>query len=296
MKIISKKSLLCLLGFVLFMAPLLAFSRFYLANQKSDFSQDAEDTTVLNSEDNLSEIKGATTINFPEFKQAIDFSKKRDFMAPIPTVFGYSVKGKKIEGYIFGEGSDVILMFGAIHGNEKGTYALMQTLVGELSLNPSLVGLDKQLIIIPLVNPDGYLERADKLNANGVNLNLNFQTTDWKDFGGEGTYAGPHPFSEPESRLIRDVVLNYKVKKMIAYHSKASVVNPEIHGPSEVLARWYANLSGYRYFDDPSWYYFGTATRWFTETIGGPAITVELNNHKDSDWHINKKPILQIIK
>lgn len=296
MKIISKKLILLSLGIFLFFIPFFAFSRIYLASQKNDFSQDNDELSAVVLEDNLLEIKGAKKISVPELKEEINPYNKRALMPPNPTVFGYSVKGSRIEGYIFGEGSEVILMFGAIHGNEKGTYPLLSNLVNELFQNPSLVGANKKLIIIPLLNPDGYYGRTDKLNANGVNLNLNFQTTDWRTFGGEGTYAGPHPFSEPESKIIRDIVLKYDVKKMLSYHSKGSLVNPEIHKPSEDLAKWYANLSGYKYFDDPSWYYFGTATRWFTETIGGPAITIELTNHEDSDWHVNKKPMLELIK
>ncbi|NIM47414.1 MAG: hypothetical protein GTN40_04645, partial [Candidatus Aenigmarchaeota archaeon] len=39
-----------------------------------------------------------------------------------PTVtFGYSAKGRPITGYIFGSGGEGILIFGAIHGNERGT-------------------------------------------------------------------------------------------------------------------------------------------------------------------------------
>ncbi len=74
------------------------------------------------------------------------------------------------------------------------------------------------------------------------------------------------------------------------------MVNPEIHGPSEELACWYVVRTGYSYYDDPSWSYPGTATKWFTEAVGGPAITVELSDYYASDWYINKGALLELIQ
>ena len=83
---------------------------------------------------------------------------------------GKSVKGRLISGYVFGKGEDTTLMFGAIHGNEMGTADLMNDLIDYLKNNPSAVGSGKQLVIIPILNPDGYYDRTDKLNADGGNI------------------------------------------------------------------------------------------------------------------------------
>lgn len=212
--------------------------------------------------------------------------------------FGYSTEGKAIKGKVFGTGSEAILLFGAIHGHEKGTKALLDTYIDELKANPSLVGSNKKIIVIPLLNPDGYHKGLWKVNANNVNLNLNFDTTDWKQYGGDANlFAGSEPFTESESKVIRDVVAKYDVKKMIAVHARGNLVNPEYgHGPSEDLAKWYANASGYRYMNDPSWFYHGTATRWFVEKYNRPAITIELPDYESSDWGKNKKALLELIK
>lgn len=212
--------------------------------------------------------------------------------------FGYSGQGRAITGSIFGKGAETILLFGAIHGNEKGTATLLNTLVQEIAKNPSLVGPNKKIIIIPLLNPDGYYLGLNKVNANNVNLNLNFATTDWKQYGGDSNlFAGNEPFTESESRVLRDVVANYDVKKMISFHAQGNLVNPEYgHGPSEEFARWYAGRSGYGYFNDLSWYYHGTATRWFVEKYGRPAITVELPCYNCSDWSKNKGVLFELIR
>ena len=135
--------------------------------------------------------------------------------------FGYSGQGRAITGSIFGNGAESILLFGAIHGNEKGTTSLLNTFVQEVAKNPSLVGSNKKIVIIPLLNPDGYYLGLNKVNANNVNLNLNFATTDWKQYGGDSNlFAGNEPFTESESRVLRDVVANRSEKYRLLKNRK----------------------------------------------------------------------------
>ncbi len=208
-------------------------------------------------------------------------------------VFGQSVLGRDIEGYVIGSGSDTLLLFAAMHGDETGTADLLNQLVEEVKKDNSLVAKSKKLVVIPVSNPDGYEARKNKLNANGVNLNLNFATSDWQTRGPEGTFAGEQPFSEPESRVIRDIVEQYKPSLMISYHSQGAVVSPEFTEASIKLAKWYAEKSGYQYYN--YWDYPGVATKWFEEATGNPAITVEISTEKTSDWEANKPALLELM-
>jgi len=208
-------------------------------------------------------------------------------------VFGHSRTGRPIEGYEIGKGEDVIFLHASIHGNEMGTTDLLVELIDEIRASNSLVADSKRLIIVPIANPDGYYDRIDKLNGNGVNLNLNFLTDDWEFYGQQGTFAGPQPFSEVESLVIKKIVEDYKPNLMVAYHAKGALVSPEANDESIALAKWYAQKTGYEYFDE--WEYWGTATRWFMETTGRAAITVELSEYLQSDWNINKKALLELI-
>ncbi len=217
---------------------------------------------------------------------------------PTPIIFGYSEAGRPISGYIFGSGEEVIFIFGAIHGGkERSSGLILERLVDEIGQNPGQVASRKTIIIVPITNPDGYLERGDKFNSHGVNLNLNFATSGWQDHGGQNNdFAGNEPWSEKESRVIRDIALKYGASKMIAMHSKGSLVNPESHEPSRELARFYIRLSGYAYYEDVSWDYYGTATRWFVETVGGAAITVELASDTVPDWSRNQKALFGLVQ
>ncbi|HYD89857.1 MAG TPA: M14 family zinc carboxypeptidase, partial [Flavobacterium sp.] len=227
--------------------------------------------------------------NAPNIEQ-VDRQEDPEFEKKI---FGHSVKNRPIEGYEIGNGSETLLLFSAIHGNEKGTADLLSKLVEELKTNPNFVADTKKLVIIPIANPDGYYDRDDKLNGNEVNLNLNFKTTGWAKYGKSGTFAGNEPFTEPESRIIKEIVEQYKPSMMISFHSQGALVSPERDSKSMELGKWYAEKSGYVYFDE--WDDSGTATKWFVETTGNPAITVELTNHTDSDWQLNEKALLELI-
>ncbi len=206
---------------------------------------------------------------------------------------GSTRDGRNVTGYVIGDGPDTLLLFGAIHGNEMGTATLMNQLIAAVTADPNLVDPNKRLVIIPVANPEGYFDRTDKLNNNGVNLNLNFDTTDWEHYGPGGTYAGDEPFSEPESQIIKKVVDEYHPYAMIAFHAEGGLISPEFEESSETWSQWYAKQSGYEYFAE--WDFFGTATRWFTETTHLPSVTVELGDHSSSDWEINKPVLFKLI-
>lgn len=225
-------------------------------------------------------------------KEEVQIEEKPEFSIK-QKVFGYSVKNRAIEGYEIGSGENTIMLFGAIHGNEKGTADLLNKLIEEVKNNPSLVSLTKKLVVIPIINPDGYLEEHDKYNANDVNLNLNFETSGWSQYGKAGTFGGLKPFTEPESQVIKQVVEEYKPSMMIAFHAQGALVSPELNQSSIDLGQWYADKTGYQYNDQ--WDDSGTATKWFAETTGKSAITVELSEYFKSDWEINKAALLELI-
>ncbi len=210
--------------------------------------------------------------------------------------FGLSAKGKSIDGYEIGNGRNTLLLFGSIHGNEMGTADLLERFVEEIKVDPNIISRTRKLVIIPIINPDGYYDRTDKLNGNGVNLDLNFPTSDWQEYGPRGDWAGPEPFSEAESKVLEQIVDQYKPDAMISYHARGAFVSPEVANTPSELGRWYAEKTGYVYDDDiDEWDFPGTATKWFVETTGKPVITVEMTKYLESDWEINKEAMLDLV-
>lgn len=208
-------------------------------------------------------------------------------------IVGYSENGRAIDAYQFGSGSSCLLFFGGIHGNEKGAVDMLRTFADEITLRPNIVSAEKKVVIIPLLNPDGYMEDLYRTNTNGVNLNRNFETHGWTTYPDEETFAGKEPFSEAEARVLRGVVQECAPSMMIAFHSQGGVVSPETSAESVALGNWYASKTGYTIYND--WNYPGTATQWFTNTTGKPAITVEITSHDKNDWETNRDALLELI-
>lgn len=214
----------------------------------------------------------------------------------LPKTFGTSAAGRPITGYEIGTGDHCLVFTAGLHGNEKGGVSLLGRLVEHIRHKPSSLAANKKLMIIPLVNPDGYYDRQDKLNANGVNINRNFSTTEWlrwQDEEDPETYAGEAPFTESESRAVRDAVASCNAALLIDFHSLGALVSPETTPESLALAHWYAGRTGYTYFEE--WAFAGHSARWFEESTDNPSLTVELTNHHDSDWRINRVPLLKLI-
>ncbi|HOX39722.1 MAG TPA: M14 family metallopeptidase [Candidatus Brocadiia bacterium] len=102
------------------------------------------------------------------------------------------------------------------------------------------------VFIAPCLNPDGYAAfwksggrasaKASRTNANGVDLNRNFpepsgganfrtSLTGVDDEKSSG-YRGPKPYSEPETRAIRDLAAERRFFGNVNYHCKAMQITP----------------------------------------------------------------------
>lgn len=87
---------------------------------------------------------------------------------------------------------------------------------------------------IPAVNVDGIKkvlngESLYKANANGVDLNVNFDARWGSGLSnlkakGSANFIGKYPFSEKESRALRDFTLSVKPDITLSYHSKGEEI------------------------------------------------------------------------
>lgn len=118
------------------------------------------------------------------------------------------------------EYSKTIILSTCLHGNEvTGLIAMMRFLhylVREYEKYPALsyIRENVRIIYIPFVNPWGVsqLTPRTRYNANGVDINRNFDFH-WEELDPNGTiqpyqhgYKGTAPFSEVETRYVRDTV------------------------------------------------------------------------------------------
>jgi protein MpaA len=180
-------------------------------------------------------------------------------------VAGFSVQHRPIDlVHVKGPGPRVLVV-GAIHGNETAGMAVVSAL---RRLHPR-----EDLWLVPTLNPDG-VARGTRQNAHGIDLNRNFPAG-WRSFGPPwSTFAaGPRPFSEPETRIARSLVLRLRPRVTIWFHQHRNLV--WAYGRSSAAGRRYAQLAGMRY---RHWRWLdGSATNWQNHLPGGAAsFTVEL--------------------
>jgi protein MpaA len=184
-------------------------------------------------------------------------------------VVGRSVRGRPIRLLERGnpESDRVVLVVGCIHGNECAGLRVTRRLAR--AAPPRRF----HLWILPLLNPDGYAART-RQNARGVDLNRNFPAR-WRANGmrWDPEYPGPRPLSEPETRIVRRLVLRLRPDVSIWFHQPQRVVRA--WGRSRVAARHYARLAhaAYRSIRWPN----GSAPRWQnTRFRRGASFVVEL--------------------
>jgi protein MpaA len=169
-------------------------------------------------------------------------------------LLGRSVRGAPIVALERGDpaSSRKVLVVGCIHGTECAAIPVVRLLARTQPRG------DVDLWLVPNLNPDGYAA-GQRQNASGVDLNRNFAAM-WKRIGTRGSsqWSGPRPFSEPETRIARRLILRLRPALTLWFHQPQSVVRA--WGPSVPAARRYARLAGvpFRALAWPN----GTAANW----------------------------------
>lgn len=165
-----------------------------------------------------------------------------------PTI-GKSVQGRAIQVVSFGTGARHLLVVGGVHGDEYGSQVAEQ-LITFLRAHPEALPPGTRLDVVPCLNPDG-LAADTRANADSVDLNRNFPTSDWagtlskKDYSGQlHLSGGTAPASEPETQtLVR--VLRSGYVAVVSLHSHGGIL--DFNGPGgRAMARRMSRLCGLR--------------------------------------------------
>ena len=148
--------------------------------------------------------------------------------AALAQVIGHSVEHRPITMTRVGDPNAPrkILVVGEVHGNELAGRGIVEALA---HVTPPA---GTQLLLIRDLNPDGFAHHV-RTNAHGVDLNRN-SPQGWAG-------AGAKPWSEPETRALRALILRERPTLTIYYHQPFGLVDvPEGGHPQS--ARRYARL------------------------------------------------------
>jgi len=143
-------------------------------------------------------------------------------------IIGTSVQRLPILSFTLGQGPDVTFILAAIHGNEAAGVPLVRRLVKYLQQRPHLME-GRRVVLLAVVNPDGMAHRS-RLNANGVDLNRNFPSVNRVN----ERQSGATPLSEPEARVIKQLIDQYSPDRIISLHQPLACIDYD--GPGTTLA------------------------------------------------------------
>jgi len=235
-------------------------------------------------------------------------------------VIGTSTNTFPIESFVFGDGHVDVVVVGGIHGGyEWNSVLLAYRFLAYFSSHPEAVPENVRLHIIPTGNPDGIAAvtgqvgpfaaasvsgdtTTGRTNGNGVDLNRNWGcdwSTDaqWRDVPVSG---GTEPFSEPETRALRDYLSQAGIEVVIWLHSAAGLVIPAgcedvIHRPSEVAAALYGEAAGYPVGAFTAYPISGDAGNWLAQQDIA-SFTVELSDHQNVELDRNLQGLLTLLE
>ena len=132
-----------------------------------------------------------------------------------------------------------ILLIGGIHGDEYSSVSIIFKWMTILDQHHR--GLFEWQVL-PLVNPDGMLrKKSQRTNANGVDLNRNFQNGDnpddslqyWKakTKSDPRRYPGKQANSESETRWLTQLIEQFKPDAIVSVHAPYGVI--DFDGPND---------------------------------------------------------------
>lgn len=165
-----------------------------------------------------------------------------------------------------------------------------------------------EIWIVPLVNPDGHqysvttnrLWRKNRRNNGdgtyGVDLNRNYEHA-WGGPGSSGDtfseiYRGSAPFSEPETRAVRDFVQQQSPDALISYHNFSQLIlypwghwndpapdKPLLHQLAATMADKIRAVQGMDYTPQQAselYLVSGDTVDWLYALLAAPGFTIEL--------------------
>ena len=206
---------------------------------------------------------------------------------PLPEVtlsygsLGNSVQGRELSFTSIGyeNAQTAVVVIGSIQGDQTSTRDLVNALINYYTQNPEKVPVNTRITLIPSINPDGNA-LGSRYNAHDVDLNRNWNSSDWKSNAAVPGYpdgkpgsGGTQPFSEPETKMLRNYINTLKANvswlRVFILHNSVRLSSGEIYpGGNNALGLSSAYASASSYAIENSWAAYvtsGEAVTWCEE-------------------------------
>jgi protein MpaA len=240
-----------------------------------------------------------------------------------------SVKGDPLFWVTFGEEeltknleTEVTMIMCGVHGDEITPIKFCFDIIHHLQTqNPELFK-NRFAIVAPIVNPDSFFSNSpSRTNANGVDINRNFPTADWKAravklwkswySSDKRRNPGTKPLSEPEVLFQINLIKRYNPDKILSVHAPLTILDYD--GPqgmdkdlrskkigkmaNELLIQMSQKANGYRVKNYP--FFPGSLGNWAGNERNIPTYTLELPTSDPSKtqeyWQLFKEAIMMAL-
>lgn len=193
-----------------------------------------------------------------------------------------TIQGNLLE-IIMNEVHNSVLVIGCMHGDEpQGKYLIEKYIEQNKS---------SKLMFIPCINPDG-VEAGTRVNANWVDINRNFPTTNWEVTARGNFFGGEEPASEIETQFLIKMIEQYKPNLIITLHAPYKVVNYD--GNAKEIAEKISKIIKYPIEASIGYPTPGSFGTWAGIEKNIPTITLELD--EEIDVKNLEKPVFEIFK
>lgn len=196
-------------------------------------------------------------------------------------VIGHSRQGRPIEAWLIGDpdAETTSMILGQMHGEERFNHRTTWEILKD---QRPIEGV--RIWVIPTMNPDGEVI-GKRQNAAGVDLNGNFGLN-WTAKSG-WYHSGTGPFSEPESRAIRDFVAKVEPHELVSMHAPLFAVDSYQLKSRSLHDRLVTHLRlPSRYLNCRGGECRGTMTQWVNANHPTAAITIEYGYTPSPDYYL----------
>lgn len=175
-----------------------------------------------------------------------------------------------------------VLIIGVFHGEEpQGEYLINRFLKNDLN------NIKNKLYFVPCLNPDG-MSKNKRQNSNGIDLNRNFPTKDWRITSRKEYFGGSESASEIETQFMVNILKEHKFDFILSIHAPFEIVNYD--GPAKEVAEIVSDLTGYKVQADIGYPTPGSFGNYCGVERNIPIITLELSETQTNEelWKITK--------
>jgi protein MpaA len=207
--------------------------------------------------------------------------------------FYRSTDRRPIETLILGSGPARVAILASLHGDETQSVSLVEDLARSLRAHPEQLR-DATVLLMKTPNPDGFFGRSP-YNFNGVDLNRNFPSSNWKEL--RNNRAGAAAASEAETRVVMRVLGDFRPRLVVHLKDSRQSGTVNYEGEIQTIAEQVAGMISCQVVRGLGEKTSGSVESYVMTRLACPSLTMLLVR-EDSDeaaWAKNRDALLAVL-